>query len=384
MLDVREAVERACDLAHRYFDPEKNARTRQRQAATLAWEPVDYLPIIFDVKVLEADTLPEYDWQEQWYDPAKSFVAQIKGQLGPGAAPGDFLPSVRADLGVINGPSLFGVGFQVPEHTKPVVDRFIAKEALCDFSLPDDIRDLGVMPRLIEHIQHHAAVLKAHGLEAHVDLTHCDTQGPFDIADQVLGHHIFTEIYDDPDFIHHLMTEATRAFIAVTRLCKELQGEHGPGGNAAGFWMQQGGMRICDDSGILLSRDSFAEFVLPYHAQALSAFDGGWLHYCGGVPGGGRAEGLHLHDLYCSLPQLYGFNFTTGQDWEAEIRKVRARHVAYIGGLHRPEGEPLEAYLTRVAQLAPERTGFLFAYAFDEAEWDAVVPTWQRVQDNLS
>ena len=145
-----------------------------------------------------------------------------------------------------------------------------------------------------------------------VDVHHCDIQGPFDIACQALGPTIFTEIYDDPEFVHHLMNEATRAYIAVAQLCKTLQGEGETWGNASGFWMKQGGVRVCDDSGILLSRACFEEFVFPYHAKALAPFGGGWLHYCGGVPGGGRAEGVHLHDMYCRIPGLRGLNSLRG------------------------------------------------------------------------
>lgn len=220
-----------------------------------------------------------------------------------------------------------------------------------------------------------------HGLTGLVDVYTCDTQGPFDIACLALGHDIFYEVYDDPDFVHHLMRQATHAYQAVTRVCKTLQGESETSGNAAGLWLKRGGVRVCDDSGILLARDSFAEFVLPYLKQALDAFDGGWLHYCGGVPEGGRAEGIHLHDLYFQIPTLRGINFTTGKDWEAEIRKCHAHCVTYVGWLPRRDDESLDAYFTRLAGLIPDGNGMVLQFSPRPGEMQHAQAAWHRALD---
>lgn len=380
-MDVQEAVARVCALAQTHCDSAAIARARQRQATAFACQPLDYLPLLFAVDVPELTEIPDYDFREQWEDPAKSFVAQMKGVLPGAAAKADDIPGLRADLGVVIAPSLFGVGFQIPAHTKPVVDRFVAKETLCDFVLPTDIRDLGVIPRIIEHTEHHQSVLREYGLSDLVDLYHFDIQGPFDIACLIRGHDIFLDLYDDPDFVHHLMAQATQAYIALARLCKKLLQQPETCGNASGFWLEHGSVRVCDDSGILLSADRYKEFVLPYMAQAFAPFDGGWLHYCGGVPGGGRMEGLHLHELYCTIPLLRGMNFTTGHDWEAEIRKVLQRGIAYVGDLPRQDSETLEEYFIRVVSLAPDRTGIIFQTWLPEADRQAALTTWHHVQD---
>ncbi len=382
-MELHEAISYVCELAHKYLSPNAVSQAKKRHAAVLDWAEPDYLPILFGGDVPELQELPSYDWAEQWNDPAKSFVEQMKGALWMGASHSDWIPELRADLGVIIAPSLFGVGFLVPNHTKPVTVKFIPKEQLRSFVLPDDISRLGVMPRLVEHTEHHLSLLRNHDLTDRVGFHHCDTQGPFDIACQVLGHEIFTELYDDPDFLHQLMAQTTQAYIRLSRLCKHLQGEGDTGGNASGYWMNRGGVRLCDDSGILLPKNLFDEFNLPYISQAFAAFGGGWLHYCGGVPGGGRAEGIHLHDSYLNIPNIRGLNFTTGMDLDAEIRKVMAHKVAYLGWSPRGENEGLEEHLRHALQLCPGRKGLILSADVRGEEQAQAMGIWHELQDEM-
>ncbi len=374
-----------CDLARQTIDPERVARSKQRHGAVFRWEEADSIPLMYGAPVpeLEGLELPSYDWTEQYNEPAKSFVHQIQGVLRAARSGSDALPSVRADTGVVNGPSVFGAEFAVPAHTKPVVTKYVPKEALVDVELPDDIRGLGTMPKVIEHTQHHQEVIRREGLDHVMTVHHCDTQGPFDIAEQTRGHELLTDFYEDPEFVHHLMREATKAYIAISHLCKGLAGEGTQWGNAVGHWMEPGGVRMCDDSGILVSPEIFGEFIQPYQVDGFAPFGGGWLHYCGGVPEGGRAEGLHIHDLYLANPYLRGLNFTTGKDLSAEIRKILAADVNYIGGFPRNEGEALADYFRRILSLCPGRKGLFLQPSLQPGEAEGAMDTWMQVQDDV-
>lgn len=383
-MNTQQAIDRVCELAQRHMNTERILTARKRTGAVLGWQDADYIPLQFGAKVPELAELPEYDWREQWYDPAKSFVTQMRAVVSSLAGGGDNIPGVRADTGVINGPCLFGAEFDVPTHTKPVVTKYVPKEMLESFTLPDDIRGLGITQRVVEHMEHHKAVLAAHGLGGWVSVYHCDTQGPFDIAEQTRGHDLFTDMFECPEFVHHLMEQATKAYIALSLLCKKIEGEGETRGNAKGCWMEKGGVRLCDDSGILLSVKGWEEFVLPYHTKALDRFGGGWIHYCGGVPGGGRAEGLHLHDSYAKIPCLRGFNFTTGGDWFAEVKKMIDHRVNYIGGLPRGKEEPLESFFRRVLALCPGRKGLILGSGPRTPEEAAgFMDLWHRLQDEM-
>jgi len=384
-MNTIEAVKLICGRARAKLDPDIVRQAKKRQGAILAGQEADYLPLMFASSVPELDKLPSFDWKEQWDDPAKSFVEQMKGVISSGASHSDCVPSLRADTGVINAPTLFGVEFAVPRHTKPVVTKPIPKEELQQFRLPEDIQGLGITGRIIEHTEHHLKTLKEYGLGELIDVHHCDTQGPFDIAAQTRGHDIFTDFFEDPSFVHYLMEESTKAYLGLSRLCKKLAGEGETWGNASGYWMDKGGVRLCDDSGILLSVKIFEEFVLPYHIKAFEPFGGGWIHYCGGVPEGGRSEGVHLHDSYCKIPLLKGLNFTTGRDLIAEIKKLIKHEVAYIGGIPRRESETLENYFSRILKLCSDRKGMILTSGawIEEDEKKRAMNIWQRMQDEL-
>ena len=377
------AIKYVCDLARPYLSAEYVARVKRRHAAMFRWEQADYLPLLYWKNVPELERLGCYAWDERWHEPAKSFLEQMKGVVQAAASGSDVVPAVRADTGVINGPALFGAGYAIPPHTRPVVNRRVPKAELAAFVLPEDITPLGVTPRILEHTQHHLQALRENGLEGLVGVHHPDTQGPFDIAAQARGHDIFTDFYDDPGFVHHLMEQSTRAYVALSRLCKRLQGEGETWGNASGLWMDPGGVRLCDDSGILVSAASFQTFLEPYYGQAFEPFGGGWLHYCGGVPGGGRPEGLHLHDCYLRIPRLRGLNFTTGRDLAAEIRKLTASRIVYYGGYPRQKDEDLAAYFRRVLQFCPGRTGLIFTPEIRPEEADGFMLAWRKAQDEL-
>jgi hypothetical protein len=383
-MTTQEALKRVCALAREKADPKRIETARRRQAAIFEWQEADYIPITFGVDVPELKELPAYDWREQFFDPAKSFVEQMKGAVRTLASGSDSISSLRADTGVVNGPALFGARIDVPTHTKPVVTQYVPKEKLRGFVLPDDLRGLGTVDRVIEHMQHHAAALEAHGLRGLVSLHHCDTQGPFDIAEQTRGHDLFTDFFEDPEFVHGLMEQSTRAYIGLSVLSKRLAGDGPARGSASGCWMEKGGVRMCDDSGILLSAKVYDEFVLPYMARGLAHFGGGWLHYCGGVPGGGRVEGLHIHPSYFRIPHLKALNFTTGHDWAGEVKKALDHKIAYVGSIPRKPEEDLETYFTRVLSLCPGRKGLLFGCGFkSDAERATAIDTWHRLQDKL-
>jgi len=278
-LDTAALLDRICERIRERIDPAAIAAAKRRQGDMFAGRESDYIPLIFSRPADEADELPCFDWAEQFHDPAKSLYMQLKRVLGLVATHCDTIASVRADTGVINCMSLFGVKYVVPAHTKPVVREYASKERLKAFQVPADISRVGVIPRMLEHMRHHKSALAERDLGELVSLSHCDTQGPFDIAAQTRGHDVFIDLYDDGDFAHDLMAKCTQVYIGVTRLCKAVSGDPPDGGNASGYWSRTGGVRICGDSDVLISAALHQEFVRPCLLRAFDAFGGGWLHY---------------------------------------------------------------------------------------------------------
>jgi hypothetical protein len=390
-VDVEGLLDRVCERIARRADARRIAAARRRHADVMAGRETDYLPMIFAAGAPEeAAAWPGFGWDERFYDPAKSLFMQLKEMVLPRVCgESDYVPGVRADLGTINCQTVFGARWRVTGENRSVITHYVPKETLAAWEAPDDVSGLGVMPRVVEHMEHHVDALRRRGLGGVVDVFHCDQQGPFDIAAMTRGHDIFVDLYEDGDFVHHLMRMCVEVYVAATRLCKRIAGEAvGGAGNAVGVWMEAGAVRMCGDSDILVSEAMFREFIQPYHRQALEELGGGWLHYCGGWEGTGRAEGLHLHEAYAEIPLLRGLNWTTGRDWLGEMKKLARLGVVHVGTLPRPRPEPLEAYFRRALSPYGGRSGLLFG-AMGEGPWlwegeeARAMDTWHRVQDEV-
>ena len=381
--DVKSLLDRVCEMVARRIDAARIAAAKRRQADMFARRPSDSIPIIFGMTVPEAEALPDFPYGQQWHDPAKSLYMQLKGDVLPRLAAGcDVVPAVRADTGVINCMTVFGCEHNVPERDRPAITRYATKEALAGFEAPADVSGLGCLPQVVEHMEHHVSVLRAQGLWDAVRLTHCDQQGPWDIAAQVRGHDIFLDVYEDPPFVHRLMKKCTDVYVAVSRLCKSFDPSPAAGGAGGALWMANGTVRMCGDSDILISAVQHREFVAPYEQEAFRAMGGGWLHYCGGMPGFKRREGLHLHEIYAGIDGLRGLNWTTAGDWLGQMRRLRELGLCHVGYLPRADGEPLADYFRRVLSPYPTRTGLILdGPSVRPEEAGGAVDLWLKVQD---
>jgi uroporphyrinogen-III decarboxylase len=102
------------------------------------------------------------------------------------------------------------------------------------------------------------------------------TDGPFTVACELRGaDKLCVDIYEDPDFYHQLMDYLTESMIQRMKAWRKYMGQPEIT-KAFGF---------ADDSIMLLSREMYREYVLPYHkrmAQALSTMEErGGVHLCG-------------------------------------------------------------------------------------------------------
>ena len=382
--DIKTLLDSVCGKIHKHLDITNIHNARRRHADVLTGRETDYLPLSFAAPAPDTGDLPDFDWKQQFNDPAKSLYMQLKDNVLPQIlVKADNVPWVRADTGVINPATIFGVDYDVPKHTKPVVTKPLTKDQLREFSIPADISQAGIMPRVREHMEHHLNILRDCGLSDAISVCHCDQQGPFDIATQVYGHDILIDFYESPDFVHELMSKCTKVYVAVTKLCKRINGENSGSGNAVGVWMDKGAVRMCADSEILVSAEIHKEFMAPYNQQAFSEVGPGWLHYCGGVKGFKRAEGLHLHQNYAAIEGLKGLNYSTAGDTLAAMREIKKLGVVNIAGLPRNDGEELETYLGRYLSVYDTRTGAMFCgpdFRSDDETFRAM-EIWHKLQD---
>jgi hypothetical protein len=182
---IQSLLDRVCGMIHRRVDRGRIAAAKRRQADMFAWRQSDSIPILLSQSVPEAEGPPEFDEYERWHEPAKSLYAQLKNGVLPALeAGGDYVPGVRPDTGVINGMTVCGAEYVVTRENRPAITRYVPKETLEAFEVPQDESPLGVMPKVVEHLEHHRAALRERGLGVVVHVYHGDQQGPFDLAAQ--------------------------------------------------------------------------------------------------------------------------------------------------------------------------------------------------------
>jgi len=390
-VDVESLLDRVCEAIARRAEAERIAVAKRRHADVMAGRETDYIPIIFPMPLPEeALAWPDFNWQERFYDPAISLFMQLKDLVLPRVCgDSDCVPGVRADLGTINCQTVFGAEWRVTPENRSVITKYVPKDLLTEFEPPDDISALGVMPRVVEHMEHHVEALRKRGLGDVVHVYHCDQQGPFDIAAMTRGHDVFVDMYEDPAFVHRLMRMTTDVYVAATRLCKRINGETvGGPGDAVDIWMEAGAVRMCGDSDILVSAGLYRQFIQPYEAEAFDALGGGWYHYCGGWRGTGRSEGTHLHEALAEMAGCHGLNWTTAGDWIGEIKKLYRLGLVHAGTLPRGQGESLEAYFRRALSPCEARKGLLLGGMWQppvlrDGEREVAMETWHGLQDEV-
>jgi Uroporphyrinogen decarboxylase (URO-D) len=193
----------------------------------------------------------------------------------------------------------FGCGYQVPAKMDPAVDpsRYPVRtpQDIRALRLPDPEKD-GLMPAVLRFQR----FMKAHGTLP-VGITDC--QGPLTTANQLMGYDSLIYLMaDHPTALHALMDVVTEGLIAWVKKQKEVIGE----AMNESFTEQQvylgghGGIWMSDDDAILMSPQSYREFVVPYNARVLQAFGGGCLHTCGNT--------LHQADNLLATEGLRVFN----------------------------------------------------------------------------
>jgi len=349
-------------------DPRREVAIARQTAVWEGREP-DYLPLLAEAAGQPWDG-EEFTLAEQAADADKMLHEALLGASPLLPVQSDSILSIRPQFGVGLLATPFGVEYELSaRYGSPWVRKPVSKETLAAME-PTDIRlEESLVGRACEFLRHFRREL---GDRLAIYLP--DTQGPFDIAHQVRGHDIFTDLYDDPPFVHHLMELATTVYIEATRALKEALGEPLSSGHHGGaLVMATGGVRMCDDSGVLMPPKAIAEFVTPYHQRALQPFGGGWVHWCGNAP--------QLFEAYVPLPEVKAINFGQPEFYDPArvLPRLREAGKAYFGSWPRLPGEETDAYFDRLlGLLGGEKRGLLLQPAGDGSPPAELMSRWHE------
>jgi len=318
-----------------------NQDGEKKISQVLEGSKVDILPLIFWKP--RNQTVPgwTYNMNEQFYDKEKMLYAHLEEILDCAEDIHDAVVCLRPNFGTIFIPAMLGLSFQVPRDTFAWLTSHLSKEEIKKISFPDLDKN-NLMQMAIEYLQYFQQSVPPW---IHIYLP--DTQGPFDIAHAIFGQEIFLAIYDDPDLVHHLMHISTELYIEVSKRLKKIINEpmdccyHGHA-LARGIYMGNGGTRISEDSATLLSPQHIDEYVIPYDYQALEAFGGGFVHYCG--------KHDYLLEAYMKMKGVRAINLGNPEsyDFEETMEKFLRYGKVYFGLWPKENQEDLEGYIWRL------------------------------------
>lgn len=241
-----------------------------------------------------------FTYAEQFQDPKKMLYSQLEEVLLSASESLGAPLCIRANMGTILLPAASGLAYSVFDDAYPWLNEHAKKTDLASFSVERFLRH-SIITDTVDWMK-----LAKELVPEAVNIYLPDTQGPFDLAHLLFGDQLFLEMYDDPVWVHEALDFSTELYIEATKLFKEAIDEpltscyHGHA-LIQGIHMDNGGVRISEDTATLLSPEQIDQFVLPYDKQALDAFGGGFIHYCG--------KNDYLLDAYLSLDGVRAINF---------------------------------------------------------------------------
>ena len=369
------------------LDEEALRKGKQRQGAVAKNEDTDYLPLLLeDMPVSEkeqycrADTgYCQYNRKEQFYDKRKMLFEQLWGLVSTARSKSDAQPAASVDLGAGFVPSILGLEQIVFEDKDPWLQERLSKQEITQLApgnLGEVSRD-GLMPRALEYVAYFRETL---GKRASVCIYPDILWGPFSVAHLIRGDDLFTDLHDDPGFVHHLMEVASNLYVRCASILKKAIGELNGETCQGGFYLSNSGVWSNEDTAVLVSPSQAEEFVFPYLRKAYAPFGGAVVHFCG------RAD--HLLEPLLELPEVKGINLGEPEwqklSWEEIMKMVLSKGKAYYGHWPRKEGESTSEYFTRMLEpLEGERRGLVLTYGLTKGEQEnpgKVMDIWHSLQ----
>lgn len=384
-MGVETQIKELLDLL--YPDRQIIKTGKERQSAVERKCPTDYLPLLFSGTIVKEkqrychwnkEIYCRYNFKEQFYDKQKMLFEQLFYLLSTARSRSDSQLSVNVKMGAGFLPSILGLKQKIFVEKDPWLRERLSKEEISKLE-PEEINNIdkkGFMPRVLDYIDYFKTML---GGKASVYISY--TWGPFSLAHLIRGDEIFTDLYDDPKFVHHLMEISTCLYVKSLRLLKKATGEKANCGYHDNFYMGTSGVWSNEDTAVLLSPSHLEEFVFPYLRKAYKPFGGAVVHFCG------KAD--YLLDPLLDLPEIKGLNLGEPHlqklTYTEIMHKLLYKNRIYYGSWPRKEEEDLKTYFERMLRvLEGERRGLILQYDLKGEEQEnpeRVMEIWHSLQN---
>lgn len=289
---------RALEKLEKLIDVNHIKEVEAKHQALWEGKALSELPCI--VAMPPQNDWPSYPFTECWDDIEKNFITLL-GEVYAGALlKDDRLYSLEPNYGCVNIPELFGVESEVTNEGNSM------SKGLNDVKKIQEIIECGIpdfdssLNKKVEEFEEFAleTLSQYDTLRDTVHFNIPNIQGPFDLACLIWGRDILFALYDEPDLVEKLMDLVTDTYIQYGLYHKKrLNLPVDSAYHCAGVKLVKGGVRICNDSAVLVSGDVYRNLIKSRDIKAFKPFDGGWIHFCG--------NGNHFLDELFSLDLMH-------------------------------------------------------------------------------
>lgn len=298
-------------------------------------------------KTSEAAMYNLFDYPERFEDPEMMYAGEVARAQLMLDWPTDGIPTVRPNLGTIFVPACAGQGYKVQRGSLPWPGDHLSREEVRSID-PSKATESIMMKRA----------------ESFYDLArqrddivpyHADTQGVFDIAHLLYGAEVFVEMAMDEEkaWPHELIERSLELYLRVSRHLKEILGEsdtemiHGHA-TPQGLYFPHAGVRISEDTAILISPEMIKEFLESPITASIEPFGGGFAHYCG--------KHDFLYEMLCEHPLVRAIDLGNPEfydnRWLAD-HAAKTETVLYTR-IPAEEGEDWRGFVERLGALVQE------------------------------
>ena len=327
MTEQEGQLKELLDLVEANIDPEHCERVDQRYRRALAYEDVDWAPLLIRSPFAGQFSLPapwdkfnRYPYSEAFCSPAAMLQNQLLGQVVPGLVIRDDNPlAIRNDHGTIQIASLLGASWAIREDSYPWVEALDSDEAVCSLIEEDESIDWekGVVGQSRQTLEFYHEQLRIYPLcQEAIQISLPDLQGPIDTAEMLWGGQMLMALLDRPELARRLMDKIVQAMMAAAEYYRNFAWDKlEPFANTQHGYNIAGRLLIRDDSAIMVAPETYREVIRPHDAKLLREVGGGSIHFCG--------NGEHLLESMLEIPDCRGFDF--GQPGMMNIKRICER-----------------------------------------------------------
>jgi hypothetical protein len=321
----------------------------------------------------EIEDYPHVNSVQQIASPKAMLYEALWEVLSWARTPSDAQLSVRPNLAFIL-PTCFGMKYQVNDEGGAWFTNQLTIDQALDTDL-DNIDNLGDVPRVLEHLNFFKDNVPE-GIEISCPIA----VGPLSQIDYIIGESIWTAFHDSPEKLHRLIDKVTDAMIMLLKLYKETLGQPIETLHTGPLYLSPGGIKVSNDSLVMLSPVMFKEFIQPAMDKLYKTFSGGYHHSCGYYPD-------HL-DILCKTQSLSTINFGQPELWDMPdaVDRIYQSGKFYYGPWHRKPDESIEDYLQRGVELCGPQRNRAILFAKGDGPWPdpaKIMDIWHRLQDQM-